>query len=280
MQDTHDAGIMVQANFMFGMPGETRDDFAQTIKFLRENRKYMDSILASQSFCVIDKGTYLYNHPEEFGITGKEHNIYWASNNGENNYAERFRRYEEFCRLALSLGIPETSGVLKAKPDKWRLLGDFFFHQKDYPSAIGNYLNALRYETANRTLFQRLSSCYEETGEYNKAEEALNNSLRLSCGLDRDGVADRKQDIDFNGMESAELAKILKYFSKTGYKSVDNVDLDKMLSGFGFNEKQKSMSRQAQCHRLSSELPPDSSEENPRPHLQRHTHSQRHLRRE
>lgn len=275
LQDTKDAGIATQANFMFGLPTETLDDFNQTLKFLRENRRYMDTILASQSFCVIDRGTYLYNHPEEFGITAKQHNIYWTSNNGENNYAERFRRYEEFCQLALSLGVPETSGVLKVKPDKWQLLGDFFLYQRDYPSAIKNYLNAIRYGIENRTLLDKLSKCYEEIAEYDKAKETLNHSLELKCSIDMDGVSDEKImcrltylnelsdylkntsepdkncNMNFSGIDSARLAKILQYFTKTSYK---NVNLDKILSDFKFNAKQKSMSRALYSHGLWDKL--------------------------
>lgn len=273
LQDTKDAGISTQANFMFGLPTETTEDFNQTLGFLKENRKYMDTILASQSFCVIDKGTYLYNHPEEFGITGKEHNIYWASNNGENNYAERFRRYEEFCRLALSLGVPETSGVLKVKPDKWQLLGEYFFYQKDYLSAIETYLKALRYEVKNRTILDRLSTCYEELGEYDKAKETLNKSLELKYSSDTNGVSDEKimarlnylnevsaclagilnsgKEPDFKLIESARLARLLQYFSQTSYK---NVNLEKIISDFGFDEKQKSMSRALYSHGLWDKL--------------------------
>lgn len=131
LRQTKEAGIAVQANFMFGLPTETPEDFSQTLKFLRGNRKSMDTILASQSFCVIDKGTYLYNHPDEFGIRNKEHHLYWDSNNGENAFPERMRRYEEFCRLALSLDVPETSGVLRDKPDKERLLDDYLLFTKE-----------------------------------------------------------------------------------------------------------------------------------------------------
>ncbi|PIR18846.1 MAG: hypothetical protein COV48_05265, partial [Elusimicrobia bacterium CG11_big_fil_rev_8_21_14_0_20_64_6] len=59
----------------------------------------------------------------------EDHHLYWSSNGGENDYAERFRRYEEFCRVALDLGIPETSGVLSAKPDKRRLLDEYALHR-------------------------------------------------------------------------------------------------------------------------------------------------------
>jgi len=277
LQDTKEAGIASQVNFMFGLPTETLDDFNQAVEFLKDNRKHMDTILASQSFCVIDKGTYLYEHPEEFAIKGKKHHLYWESNNGENNYPERFRRYEEFCQLALSFGIPETSGVLKTKPDKWQLLGDYYFYKRDYKLAIENYLNAECYEIKTRTLLNKLSKCYEETGEFDKAIETLNNSLQLECnGTDNNGIAtegimrhldylkdlsnhtkvisnanaDRRYE-DFSLIESAKLEKILQYFIKIKYKGVN---LEKIISDFKFNEKQKSMSRALYSHGLWTKL--------------------------
>lgn len=277
LQDTKDAGVASQVNFMFGLPTETLDDFGQTLEFFKYNRKYMDTILASQSFCVIDKGTYLYNRPKEFAIKGKKHHLYWESNSGENNYPERFRRYEEFCQLALSLGIPETSGVLKVKPDKWQLLGDYYFYKRDYKLAIENYLNARRYEVKNRPLLNKLSKCYEEIGDFDKAIETSNDSLQLECnGMDNNGIAtasimrhlDYLKDLsnhievisnnnaqrryeDFSLLDSARLARILQYFIKINYKGID---LEKIVSDFKFNEKQKSMSRALYSHGLWTKL--------------------------
>ena len=192
LRDTKAAGIAVQANFMFGIPTETKEDFQQTLGFLKENRESMDTILASQSFCVIDKDTYLYNHAKRFGIRNREHHLYWESNEGENNYRERQRRYEEFCQLALSLGVPETSGVLRSKPDKWQLLGDYFFYKRDYPRAIENYLNAQQNEKETKGLLDKLSRCYEENGDYDKARQALNRSLQLNETFAADGAPDEK----------------------------------------------------------------------------------------
>ena len=158
LRDTHDAGIMVQANFMFGMPTETEQDFKETLNFLRRNRDSLDSVLASQSFCVIDKDTYLYNHPEEFGIVDREHHLYWEAEAG-NTYVERFRRYEEFCGLALSLGLPQTSGVLRVKPDKWRLLGDYHLYKKDYSMAIDCFQKALEIESRQDSILDKINQC-------------------------------------------------------------------------------------------------------------------------
>ncbi len=161
LRDTHDAGIHVQANFMFGIPTEREEEFKETLDFLRRNRESMDSILASQSFCVIDKDTYLYNHPEQFGILNREHHLYWEAEGG-NTYAERFRRYEEFCKIALSLGIPETSGVLRLKPDKWRLLGDSYLYKKDYSRAIDSFQKALETESQEDSILIKINQCQRE----------------------------------------------------------------------------------------------------------------------
>jgi len=167
LRDTHDVGIQVQANFMFGIPSETEEDFKNTLAFLKRNRDSMDSVLASQSFCVIDKDTYLYNHPEEFGITDREHHLFWEAKEG-NAYPERFRRYEEFCKLALSLGIPETSGVLRVKPDKQRLLGDHYLYKKDYSKAIDYFCKALETECREDSILEKINLCQKELERYSR----------------------------------------------------------------------------------------------------------------
>ncbi len=166
LHDTHEAGIIVQANFMFGIPTETEEDFKETINFLRRNRDSLDSVLASQSFCVIDQGTYLYEHPEEFGIIDREHPLYWEAKAG-NTYAQRFRRYEEFCQIALSLGIPETSGVLRVKPDKWRLLGDYYLYKKDYSTARDCFQKALATESHQDSIRDKINQCQHKSERAN-----------------------------------------------------------------------------------------------------------------
>ena len=156
LKAAHAAGIRSQINIMFGLPTETREDFAETLAFLRRCRPYIDSVLASQSFTVLDKGTELHVHPERFGIAGQDHHLFWSSNGGENDYPERFRRYEEFCRLALELGLPETSGVLRRKPDKWQLLGDYYQAVGRPARAAACLRRSLREESRNRTVEEKL----------------------------------------------------------------------------------------------------------------------------
>jgi hypothetical protein len=148
---------------MFGIPTETGEDFRQTLEFLRRNRENIDSVLASQSFCVIDKATYLHSHAEEFGIRNAGHHLYWETDG--NDYAERFRRYEEFCRLALSLGLPETSGVLRVKPDKWSLMGDYRSFKQDHASALACYRRSLAGESCNDETVRKIGECHAALGK-------------------------------------------------------------------------------------------------------------------
>lgn len=80
-------GINVDTDFMVGYPTETRSDFYKTIKFVRDNRKYI-----SRAFCSptsIFEGTELYHKAEKFGIRRKE-SFFWFSKG--NNFLIRFIR--------------------------------------------------------------------------------------------------------------------------------------------------------------------------------------------
>jgi radical SAM superfamily enzyme YgiQ (UPF0313 family)/MoaA/NifB/PqqE/SkfB family radical SAM enzyme len=257
LHDTREAGIPQQVNFMFGLPTETKEESRQTLQFMQENRKYIDSILASQSFCVIDKGTYLYNKPEEFGVRSRDHHLFWESNDGENNYPERLRRYEEFCSKAIELGIPETSGVLRVKPDKWRLLGDYYFYRKDYTAALRHYLDSRKYESDDPAVLERIAACFEEKSEYRDAvntwqqspDRAISEGTRSLMLMIEGRVKEAVSD--WSKVESHTLSRLLRYCGFSGYKGVD---LEDLLGDFDFNEKQISMARALYSHGLWTKL--------------------------
>jgi len=109
---THEAGIVVTANFMFGFPGEEEGDFIKTLDFIKRNAKYLDRVYPSRTFCALEEFSYLHTHLEEFSIKlNPPNHLYWESADNKNIYPERLRRCEEFCKLALSLGIEVASGV-------------------------------------------------------------------------------------------------------------------------------------------------------------------------
>lgn len=67
LEESASAGIKNTVFIMFGFPGETKEDFLQTISFLKENA---DSIhLVSTTVFGLQKGSFVYENPEEYGIT-------------------------------------------------------------------------------------------------------------------------------------------------------------------------------------------------------------------
>jgi len=105
IRDTHNAGIDAVVNFMFGFPGETDEDFEKTLNFVSQNREYISTVNPSLAYTAIGVGTYLYEHPQDYGIDLSSGYLFWRSNDGKNTYEERQKKYETFCKIVLSLGI-------------------------------------------------------------------------------------------------------------------------------------------------------------------------------
>ncbi len=125
IRDTHKSGIRARVNFMFGFPGETEEDFEETLNFLRRNREFFAQVHPSETFCCIDPGTYLFSHPEEFGVTSRYHSLFWESVDGKNIYPERLKRHQIFCELADSLNIPLSPGGPKISLHKDLFLEEY-----------------------------------------------------------------------------------------------------------------------------------------------------------
>lgn len=66
LKNSHKAGIKNIAYILFGFPTETKEEFIETIEFLKINNKNID--LVSSSIFGLQKGTVIYNNPEKFGI--------------------------------------------------------------------------------------------------------------------------------------------------------------------------------------------------------------------
>ena len=180
-KNTRDAGIAFQINLMCGFPVETEEDFEQTLNFLKLARPYVNSILASQSFFTLEKCTYIKNNPEKFGITDASHHLYWKSK--DNDYAVRFERYERLCRLALELKYPETSGISAVKPDKWFLLGEYYFYDKNYAEAKECYEKSAATEFKSKEIYEKLIAI---------ADKLNDKESRLSYEKELDDISGAK----------------------------------------------------------------------------------------
>jgi len=110
LQYQKEAGIEVQINTIIGFPGETEDDFNQTLDYLCKARPYIDYV-ASISTCGIGPGSELATNPEKFNIDIKDH-FYWYSKNGKNDIYIRMERYRRLLDFLKRESI-RTLGVSK-----------------------------------------------------------------------------------------------------------------------------------------------------------------------
>ena len=67
LKNSHNAGIKNVVYTLFGFPGESKEDFIETVNFLEKNSNYID--LISVSTFGLHKGTKIFDNPQQFGIT-------------------------------------------------------------------------------------------------------------------------------------------------------------------------------------------------------------------
>jgi hypothetical protein len=191
---TRGAGIKTTGNFMFGFPGETEDDFSLTLDFLRRNAGSLDRAYASATFTSLEEYSYLAERKTEFGIRpSDEHNLYWETVDGTNNYLIRQDRYERFRKLAISLGIDAYKGVEGTmEQDKLNNLSQYYRHKGDHLEAIKNLLGYLELDFYSEPMRKELAA-------YRKDLRLLSAALRAVKSVNiiarRDGIpADRLLD--------------------------------------------------------------------------------------
>lgn len=144
LRDTHEAGINTTGNFMFGFPGETEEDFEMTLDFLRRNARSLDRAYASATFTSLEEFAYLTDNLDEFGVKRSDHNLYWETADGSNNYLVRQDRYERFRKLAISLGIDAYKGVNgTVEQDRRSNLAQYHRHAGEHLRAVENLLDYL-----------------------------------------------------------------------------------------------------------------------------------------
>jgi len=96
--DGAQSGMTIGLNMMFGLPGETAEDFQEQLDFIRKVKRYSRRILINPAlnFCYFPEGCEAYSNPEKFGVDMTLGELYWESPDGENTFITRLSRFEEF----------------------------------------------------------------------------------------------------------------------------------------------------------------------------------------
>jgi hypothetical protein len=157
LKDIDRAGLKTRGNFMFGHPGETDEDFAATLDFLREMRPYIHQVFPSYTLAHLDGP--LLREPEKYGVAKGQDPLYWQSLDGRNTYPKRLERFRAFRELAQSLGMDMVDGLdmpMQAYLD-FSMAG-FHEYQGQPGQALERYRSYLKQDPTNEFALKRAES--------------------------------------------------------------------------------------------------------------------------
>lgn len=174
IKQMHKSGICVTANFMFGFPGETEADFSQTLDFIKRNAPFLSRAYPSRTYFALEEFSYVYDHPDEFGIRpGATNHLFWDSLDGMNTYPVRMDRCRRFCETALELGVEIGAGVqTTVLQDEWFNLANYYEGKKDFSKAAENLLKYYKMDPDSETVNNKIVN-YDKSvknGDFNMEE--------------------------------------------------------------------------------------------------------------
>lgn len=163
IQDAAEAGIGVTCNFMFGFPGETEDDFAETLDFIRQTGRYMERVYPSRTYCAMEEFSYIFDHPHEYGIkTPFNHHLYWETVDGANTYPVRLKRCQRFEQACHELGVQVDCGVRTAvELDEWFNLGHYYEYRQEFDKALEYFMKYEKSDPKNEVVAHKIHEIYE-----------------------------------------------------------------------------------------------------------------------
>lgn len=103
IRDCAKSGIHTAINIIVGFPGETLEDFEDTLNFIKRNREYISSI-GNLSTLVLSPGTLVTTRPDLFGVKIDKERKTWYDDVG-NTLEERNRKLDECYTLLKKLGL-------------------------------------------------------------------------------------------------------------------------------------------------------------------------------
>lgn len=101
-----EAGMRVEINLIVGFPGETEEDVAETIDFVKQNVGLIDRI-NSLNICTLEPGMRLFDHLEEYNIDRSAvRDLYaWFTKDMSNTIQVRTQRHQKMASVFSELNL-------------------------------------------------------------------------------------------------------------------------------------------------------------------------------
>lgn len=157
--DTHRAGLVATANFMFGYPGETEEDFEETLEFVKRVHSFVNLFYPSRTLITMEPLSDMAGRRKELGIDDGT-DVFWETLDGKNTYPIRLERYERFSRLLTQLGARESQGVNSSlELHRWYSLGEYYEYKGALDKAGDCYRSYLKLDPGSAVIQSKLERC-------------------------------------------------------------------------------------------------------------------------
>lgn len=105
---TKESGICTNVNLIVGFPGETEDDFNQTVNFLYQNRDYIDEVTNVSGCTLFPEAEIGYNR-EKYGVIWREGTdpMLFRDTNGVDRHI-RNQRVEKLLNIINEIGLSKS----------------------------------------------------------------------------------------------------------------------------------------------------------------------------
>jgi len=201
MEGVH-SKIIIGINMMFGLLGESPDDFQLQLDFLKKYRKYRKHMIINPSlnYCYFPEGCDVYMDPQKYDVDLSQGSLFWSSKDGRNAFTDRLNKFEEYCSLAQKMGFMNLFNVTQSA-NRDELLGNYYCGLGEYQQGLYHLKRSFEGETKTLELVEKMLDAYKKLSleEDEMHEKASKFKMEKSVDIDYfiDNVRNRRELDEF-----------------------------------------------------------------------------------
>ena len=179
------SGITIGVNMMFGLPGETEEDFELQLEFIKRHRKYRKRMIINPAinFCYFPEGCAVSMGSDKYGVDLSLGELFWSLSDGSNTFVDRARKFEAFCDLAEKLGYLNHFNITRTV-NRDEMLGNYYYKKGDNVTALGHYKKAFLNEAKTLELAEKILELHAKMSLPD--DQSFLEALKIKDEIDRD----------------------------------------------------------------------------------------------